>query len=457
MNTTYDVEVWAIQTNHRTKGKKTYTVRWRVGKQTPKKTYRTKPLAEGFRSDLISAMRRGEPFDIVSGLPVSMARVDHSFPWFQFACEYVDMKWPSAAATYRRSIAEALVTVTCAMFKSERGKPDDKTVRSALFRWAFNTQRRGAEACPENVENALRWVERNTRAVSALADPEVLRPVMNALARKLDGTTAGASVVNRKRAVLNNAVEYAIERKLLEKNPVPDLKWKAPKITHEVDKRSVANPIQVRTLLNAVKKVQRSGARLVTCYACTYYSALRPEEAINLRKHNVILPPTDDEWGEFQLERAAPHAGKEWTDSGKARDDRGLKHRGPDEIRIVPIPPELVVRLRAHTAEFGYDRDGRLFVGDRGGEVPVITYNRIWRVAREATFAREVLASPLAENPYSLRHACVSMWLNGGVPATQVAEWAGHSVEVLLSVYAKCIHGQDQAARRRIESALRGE
>jgi hypothetical protein len=37
----------------------------------------------------------------------------------------------------------------------------------------------------------------------------------------------------------------------------------------------------------------------------------------------------------------------------------------------------------------------------------------------------------------------------------QVAERAGHSVAVLLKVYAKCIDGQDQIAKRRIEDALR--
>lgn len=31
------------------------------------------------------------------------------------------------------------------------------------------------------------------------------------------------------------------------------------------------------------------------------------------------------------------------------------------------------------------------------------------------------------------------MWLNGGVYPTQVAEWAGHSVDVLLRIYAKCV------------------
>ena len=45
-------------------------------------------------------------------------------------------------------------------------------------------------------------------------------------------------------------------------------------------------------------------------------------------------------------------------------------------------------------------------------------------------------------------------WLNGGVYPTQVAEWAGHSVDVLLRIYAKCVAGQDELAKRRISEAL---
>ena len=55
---------------------------------------------------------------------------------------------------------------------------------------------------------------------------------------------------------------------------------------------------------------------------------------------------------------------------------------------------------------------------------------------------------------YDLRHACVSTWLNGGIPPAQVAEWAGHSVAILLKIYAKCLDGQDAIAKRRIEEAL---
>lgn len=41
-----------------------------------------------------------------------------------------------------------------------------------------------------------------------------------------------------------------------------------------------------------------------------------------------------------------------------------------------------------------------------------------------------------------------------GVPPTQVAEWAGHSVEVLLKIYAKCIDGDAARNRAKIDQAL---
>ena len=63
-------------------------------------------------------------------------------------------------------------------------------------------------------------------------------------------------------------------------------------------------------------------------------------------------------------------------------------------------------------------------------------------------------ASPLAGRVYDLRHACVSTWLNGGIPPAQVVEWAGHSVANPLKIYAKCLDGQDAIAKRGIEEAL---
>jgi integrase len=78
----------------------------------------------------------------------------------------------------------------------------------------------------------------------------------------------------------------------------------------------------------------------------------------------------------------------------------------------------------------------------------------VWTAARTAALTPQEAASPLARRPYDLRHAAVSTWLNAGVPPTQVAEWAGHSVAVLLRVYAKCLAGQEDAARTRVGAVL---
>ena len=77
----------------------------------------------------------------------------------------------------------------------------------------------------------------------------------------------------------------------------------------------------------------------------------------------------------------------------------------------------------------------------------------MWADAREAAHRSAV---PVAARPPRLRPAArgVSLWLNAGVPATEVARRAGHGVAVLLKIYAHCIDGQADAANKRITSVL---
>ena len=98
--------------------------------------------------------------------------------------------------------------------------------------------------------------------------------------------------------------------------------------------------------------------------------------------------------------------------------------------------------------------DGRLFRNLTGGDLAESTIARVWDKARHAALTAEEYKSPLGRRPYDLRHACVSTWLTGGVPSTQMAAWAGHSVAVLHQIYAKVIAGQEAGARQRIEAAL---
>lgn len=120
----------------------------------------------------------------------------------------------------------------------------------------------------------------------------------------------------------------------------------------------------------------------------------------------------------------------------------------------MPCPPPLTRLLLEHLALLNGEPTQYLFRGVQGGPLATITYRRAWDKARRSVLTEQEYRSPLARRPYDLRHACLSTWLNGGVAATQVAEWAGHSVEMLLRVYAKCLDGQDEIARRRITAAL---
>jgi integrase len=265
---------------------------------------------------------------------------------------------------------------------------------------------------------------------------------------------------SRWRAALFIALQYAVEFELLPNNPLKQLKLRRPIVAEAVDRRVVVNHAQASALLTAVREAYPA---LEAYFACLYYAALRPAEARHLRVRDCLLPGSG--WGELVLLGSTPNAGSAWTDSGQANEDRQLKHRGVSDTRPVPASPELVEILRRHIKTFPASPDGRLFVtrvGRAGIPLPppfakplsMGTTYRVWAAARAVALTDAECASPLAKRPYDLRHAAVSLWLNAGVPPTQVAEWAGHSVNVLLRVYAKCVYGQDEVARTRIEAAL---
>ncbi|WP_342775029.1 tyrosine-type recombinase/integrase [Nonomuraea diastatica] len=212
----------------------------------------------------------------------------------------------------------------------------------------------------------------------------------------------------------------------------------------------MVNPRQAQELLTAVTYVGRRGRgrRLMALFACIYYAALRPAEAVGLRVQDCHLPASG--WGRLTIDVSRPQVDTQWTDAEDAHEERGLKHRGRQDVRPVPVPPELVKIRRDHIAEYGTAKDGRIFRSDRGGVVASTAYTKVWQAASRPLRA----ASPLAKRPYDLRHAAVTLWLNAGVSAPDVAEQAGHSVDVLLRVYAKCIDGQQEITNQRIGEAL---
>lgn len=322
-------------------------------------------------------------------------------------------------------------------------------------RWAVVPAHQGEEPPPE-LYAACAWLESRSLPLSALEEARVLRDVHYRLAFKLDDTPAAGETYKRRRRGFNTAMEYAIQEGYLEQNPMAGTRRPVSSGGGVVDPRVLVNEVQGSQLLAAVSYVgsvnRNRGRRLVAFFACILYAATRSAEAVGLRKQHCHLPERG--WGTLTLRETRPVSGKKWTDSGERHDKRGLKSREATQERPVPIPPVLVALLRAHIAEFGTAKDGRLFFNERGGLLGSSSYWRVWQEARELALPPDKLESPLAQRPYDLRSTCITNWLRAGLPVAEVARRAGNSPEIIHRSYAGCIDDRLEDNNRKIEKAM---
>jgi integrase len=473
-----DVRLWNVSKTGRKA--RPYRLRWVVAGEVFGDTFATSPLADSRRSELWQAMRRGEAFHLESGLPESEVRaaeaaaneaeVTELARWFEFCREYAEARWRTSAAKTREGLADSFAAVSLAMVERREGVPSDEALRLAV-RWAMVPAHRGEEP-PDALKAAYEWLSTNDLSVSALEDPKVFREVTYRLDYRLDGKPSAGDTMRRRRRALNTALEYAVDAGLLTANPLQRTRGKRAGANDAVDRRVLVNPVQGRQLLTAVSYVgshhRARGRRLVAFYAVMLYAGMRPAEAVGLRMSDCYLPEPPayvvslvkgfrqpaPKWGMLTLRETRPVAGKQWTDSGERHDRRGLKAREAKTDRPVPIPPVLVAILRAHLAEFGTAKDGRVFGNERGDVVGTSTYWRVWEEARAYALPPERADSPLAGRPYDLRHACITRWLNAGVPIAEVARRVGNSPEVIHRRYHGCIDGHEEAANEKISRAL---
>lgn len=472
--TSYDVKIGKTIEEYHGKKVDTYTVRWTVAGQAFRSPHRTYPLADSFRSELVTAARAGQPFDIESGLPLSMKRAQAtSTTAYAFAVRYVDWKWKPASGTYRRDIASVMTLFTTALLRAEPRDVADHVLRKALREWAFNTKRR--KTAPAWARDVIAWVERNSLPITVVLDSEKLGELLTAANQKLDGTPTAGSVQLRRHAIIFNALNYAAETNLLDYNPLErgggrgrgkpkgEGKVKA-KTIRAVDKRSLINKTQARDLFAALARHGRSGGRVRLFARIMYYAGARPEEVAAIHVRDLELPA--EGWGELTVCEPTPEIGRQWTDSGEIRDRRRQnKGREVGDVRHVPLHPDLVADLRAFIKEHSLRPGDLLLTGVRSGDaLSSVTVRTNWGKARldvlgedivdKASETERVVRTLTGKRIYDLRHTCLTNWLNSGVPPAQVAEWAGNSVPVLLATYVKCISGQEALYRQRIEETL---
>lgn len=171
----YEVQIWEIAKRADRKARP-WRVRWAVSGQRFEDMFRTKALAHSFRAELVQAANAGEPFDPATGRPVSEARTKNPTTWYAHSRAYVEMKWPRAAAKTRRSIVEALTSITVTLTRpAKRGRPTDALLREALYLYGLNP-RRWSDEIPADHAAALAWLETASLPVVELDSPAMVRP-----------------------------------------------------------------------------------------------------------------------------------------------------------------------------------------------------------------------------------------------------------------------------------------
>ncbi|WP_086666390.1 tyrosine-type recombinase/integrase [Lentzea kentuckyensis] len=453
MKPTFNVRFWAIQ--HKKTRRRPYGVRWITEGQEHSEWFMLKAQADNRRSNLMQAARKGEPFDIATGLPESEYRERNAKSLLALVQAYIDHHWQNSAPNTRRRHVDTMAVAVAAYVLPDKSAPDERVLRRVLTCCLLPTNRRDRELPPEE-DKAARWIEQASRPARDLADKIEAEKLLQALSRNLGGRTAASWTTRTRRGVLHHVLNFGVDAGALDVNPIPRTKVAIERGNSEVDPRVVLNPRQARQVLAALTYAGTITGQydyLHAFFATMYYGALRPAEVNRLREQDCKL--SESGWGELLLEKSASRANARYTDSGETWEVRNLKRRAQGSIRRVPIPPALVQLLRWHIERFGVTEDGRLFRGTiSGGPINATVYTDAWDRARKLGLSPEQYDSPLGEDPYDLRHAAVSTWLAAGVPAAEVAERAGHTVEVLLKVYARVLDGQLGTSNNKIDGTL---
>ena len=198
-------------------------------------------------------------------------------------------------------------------------------------------------------------------------------------------------------------------------------------------------------------------SRLVAFFGVMYFAGLHPDEAISLRKVNVAhhLGVWNKETRQWERAGLVRRLAGRWRRVDRRRQSpRDTPAQDPGTRRQLDgTRPSRANQRSANPHREFRDGTGRT----------IVHWDSRWRAADHHLPAgldqgtangphprvTSVTTRPAAIRPPA-RIAC-----RRGVPATQVAECAGHSVDVLLRIYAKCLVGQDELAKRRISEALR--
>jgi integrase len=424
-----DVRIWSVQDRRSNPNARSpWVARWVVDGKAHSKAFRTRALADRYRSRLLVAFHDGERFDRQLGEPESWRPPAEAMPVYVWARAWVLEQWQEWAPRTRRCNIEALSRFLPLVCAPEAPAPPTE------LRAHLQTSLR-PDGAPEAASDPEKWLSRWGLSLGDL-NRSLLADVERRLSLGDAGQPLAMATAGRYRKVAHSCVRRAVELEKLPSDPWPPApkgrnRRKARRRRQAVDVRVLPGPDTMVAAIDAIRSHQPGSRMYQVMTAIAYYAGLRPSEVVMLRPRALHLPSSG--WGRIEV----VEADIDYDESGEPK----------TADRSVPIPPRLVELLRAWIAVHGFGNDDLLF-RTRNDRRPAPSN---WSRALKRALAK-VGHRPL--RVYDLRHAAATTWLRAGVPLGEVARRLGHSVETLVSTYVGALQGDDTASNTLIDTTL---
>ena len=237
----------------------------------------------------------------------------------------------------------------------------------------------------------------------------------------------GPTTAAKSYRLLKGILQTAVDDDLLRTNPCR-IKGAGKE---EADERPTATIAQVFDLADAM------GPRWRLMVLLGAFASLRPEELAELRRHSVDL----DECS-LRITQASPELtnGRRVTGDPKSRAGK----------RTVYLPDFLLPELRRHLQWFAEkERDGLIFVGEKGAPFRRSTFGRKWRKARTK------VGMPDNFRFYDLRHTGNTLAADTGAKLKDLMVRAGQSSERAQMIYQHSTAKHQRKLARGIDAEVR--
>jgi integrase len=242
-------------------------------------------------------------------------------------------------------------------------------------------------------------------------------------------------LVQQVHSVLRNALQAAVREELIGRNVAKLVKVSGP--SYDVNRGLTAD--EARNLLAVARD-----DRLYALYVLALYLGLRRGELLGLRWVDIDLAV-----GVLEVRRALQRIGGEL---------QAVTPKSKTSVRTVPLLGVVIGALEEHKARQDRERQaagvewvetGYVFTSKIGTPIEPDNLRRSWYPIRDAAgLRREVF--------HGLRHTCVTLLLDLGVPPHIVRDIVGHAaIEVTMTIYAHASLDEKRSALRKLDDHLR--